>query len=139
MVRHPLTRALVIIGVVAALVAYGASLKPPPPQRQHATVLIAAPPLPPVPAPTDEPWQDARTTVGGCTDAAVSGTITNIGASVNTYIVSVEDDGGSFELGDGNVELTVPAGATQSWTAPVTFSNPPTAPVSCLVAAVLTN
>ena len=85
-------------------------------------------------------WSEANTTVMGCTDSAVSGTLTNTGTMTNTYIVSVSDDSGSFELGDGNTQVTnLPPAHSASWSAPVTFSNPPTGPVSCTVIDVEAN
>ncbi len=78
--------------------------------------------------------------ITGCTDSAVSGTITNDGSVTNSYIISVSDDSGSFELGDGNAQVTnVLPGQTTSWSAPVSFSNPPTGPVQCMVIDVMAN
>jgi len=58
----------------------------------------------------------------------------------NTYQVRVSDDSGTFELGDGYTQVTnLPPGETVSWNASVTFSNPPTGPVTCMVIDVLAN
>jgi len=95
----------------------------------------AHPSVPPLP--NLSPW---RTKVTGCTDSGVTGTITNTGKIVNTYIIEVSDDSGSFELGTGNTEVVnLAPGATTTWSSPVTFSNPPTGPVSCSVNDVMAN
>ena len=90
--------------------------------------------------PNESSWADANTIVTGCTDSAVSGTLTNTGSVTNTYIVSVSDDSGSFELGTGNTQVTnLPPGHTTSWSSSVTFSNAPTGPVMCSVIDVIAN
>lgn len=88
----------------------------------------------------NQPEANANTAVTSCADSGVSGTITNDGTVTNTYIISVSDDSGSFELGSGNTQVTnLPPSQTANWIAPVTFSNPPTGPVSCMVIDVLAN
>lgn len=105
-----------------------------------ASTTTTEPPTTTTTSPDQSSWGDATTTVTACTPSAVSGTLTNTGPVTNTYYVSVLDDGGAIEEGNGYTQVTnLAPGATAYWNAPVTFSNPPTGAVSCMVDDVLAN
>jgi hypothetical protein len=141
------TAAVISVAVVAAAAgACGSSRVAASPQTVPAsTASTASPPTSTTTTtptttttlPNVQPW---KTKITSCTDNSVSGTLTNTGTVTNTYIVTVSDDSGSFELGGGDTEVVnVPPGHTVSWSAKVTFSNAPTGPVSCSVIDVLAN
>lgn len=136
---------LVFIGVevVATHLHHPAATSEPaarPPLAHHHSRRLPHPRVTPPPAPSPQSTSPWRTAITTCTATGVTGTITNTGTTVNTYIIVVSDDSGSFELGTGTTEVVnLRPGGTTTWTSPVTFSNQPTGPVSCAILDVMAN
>jgi len=130
-----------VLGVTAlALLAAACGSTPRAVRKTTSTPTASTAPSTTTTTQPNQPQANANTSITSCTDSAVSGTITNDGNITNTYIISVSDDSGSFELGDGNAQVTnLGVGETASWSAPVIFSNPPTGPINCMIIDVIAN
>ena len=94
----------------------------------------------PATAPSTSTWTSATVTLAGCTESAVSGTLTNTGGGTTSFYISVGETGSLSGNGDGNAQTSgVPPGGSVSWSAPVTFATSPVGSLSCTVTSVVTD
>jgi hypothetical protein len=134
---------LVVAAVVLLLVLAGIGAKSHAPRRairsRHAMSHAASSPAsttPPTMTPsalaTTDEWPDARVAVTGCTNATVSGSLTNTGSGTDSYFISVAAWVGWPVAGGSAEVLNVAPGQVVQWATPVALSNTPGSP-TCVV------